>query len=168
MMNPIKKTTWTILIIFVLIVTLAACSSNDNEPNQSAQNQDEKNEQVQDKQNANNEKAAEEKTEIEHLRIGTNAFSAGMEATRTSNADAQTQYAIYDTLIMRDPCSEELKFIPGLAVSWENVEPTVWELELRENVKFHDGNIMDAEDVAFSLNRIFKAEDPRFNNAYGR
>lgn len=104
----------------------------------------------------------------DELRIGTNAFSDGLEATRTSNADAQTQYLIYDTLIMRDPYSEELKFVPGLAESWKKIDPKVWEFHLREGVKFHDGSVMTAEDVAFSLNRIFKNDDPRFANAYGR
>lgn len=105
---------------------------------------------------------------IESLHIGTNQFTEGLEATRTSNADAQIQYSIYDTLILRDPFSENLEFLPGLAVSWENVEPTVWEFELRDGVMFHDGTEMDADDVAFSLNRIFENEDARFNNAYGR
>jgi len=104
----------------------------------------------------------------DELRIGTNEFTDGLEATRTSNADAQLQYLIYDTLILRDPFSEEVKFLPGLAESWKQTKPKVWELQLRQGVKFHDGTTMTAEDVAFSLNRIFENKDPRFANAYGR
>src|SRR5688572_19875869 len=45
---------------------------------------------------------------------------------------------IYDTLVMRD---KDLKVIPGLATSWELVNPTTWRFKLRQGVKFHDGKI---------------------------
>ena len=107
---------------------------------------------------------------IENFRIGTNNFTEGLEATRTSNSDAQLQYCIWESLIMRDPYSEKLKLIPGLAQSWTKINDTTLEFKLRPNVKFHDGTVMDAEDVAFSLNRIFRkaGRDTRFDNAYGR
>ena len=44
---------------------------------------------------------------------------------------------IYDTLVMRD---RDLKVIPGLATSWEQVNPTTWRFKLRPGVKFHDGS----------------------------
>jgi peptide/nickel transport system substrate-binding protein/glutathione transport system substrate-binding protein len=43
---------------------------------------------------------------------------------------------------------------PGLAVRWENPDPTTYVLHLRKNVKFHSGNPFTAEDVKFSLERI--------------
>lgn len=49
--------------------------------------------------------------------------------------------------------NEELEIIPALATSWELVEPTIWRFKLRENVKFHNGNEFNADDVVFSLNR---------------
>lgn len=60
---------------------------------------------------------------------------------------------IFETLIQRnyfeDPDGNEL--IPGLATSWERTSPTVWTLQIREGVTFHNGDPMTAEDVAFSL-----------------
>ena len=60
---------------------------------------------------------------------------------------------IFDTLVRRnrweDPYGTEL--VPWLAESWQQLSPTVWEFTLRDGVPFHDGHIMDAEDVAFSL-----------------
>jgi ABC-type transport system substrate-binding protein len=49
---------------------------------------------------------------------------------------------------------------PGLAVRWENADPTTYVLHLRRNVKFHSGNPFTAEDVKFSLERIL---DPSTN-----
>lgn len=49
--------------------------------------------------------------------------------------------------------------VPGLAESWEISEDgTVYAFKLREGVIFHDGTLMDAEDVKFSLDRAM-AED---------
>lgn len=60
---------------------------------------------------------------------------------------------IYNALVGRnwleDPEGTELA--PELAVSWEQVEPTLWRVTLREGVMFHNGTEMTAEDVAFSL-----------------
>ena len=42
-----------------------------------------------------------------------------------------------------------------LATSWSaNEDATVWTLELRKGVKFHDGSDFDAADVLYSLNRV--------------
>lgn len=59
---------------------------------------------------------------------------------------------IYDHLIERDYLAEEqgLDFAPSLATEWTR-DGTVWTIKLRPNVPFHNGKIMTAEDVAFTL-----------------
>ena len=47
-----------------------------------------------------------------------------------------------------------------LATSWEQVEPTVWEFQLREGVQFQDGTPMDAEAVAGALTHVLEAKTP--------
>jgi peptide/nickel transport system substrate-binding protein len=42
---------------------------------------------------------------------------------------------------------------PALAESWRLINDTTWEFKLRKGVKFHDGNDLTAEDVAWSLDR---------------
>jgi len=87
---------------------------------------------------------------------------------QTGNDSAPMLYQVYDTLIERDLYAKPLQFKPGLATEWKQIEPTVWELKLRQGVKMHDGTIMDADDVAFSLNRVFHHEDPEFFATWGR
>jgi len=68
---------------------------------------------------------------------------------------------IYDTLVLRD---KDLKIIPGLATSWEQVNPTTWRFKLRPGVKFHDGSPFTADDVVFSFQRA--AEETSQIRAY--
>jgi peptide/nickel transport system substrate-binding protein len=64
---------------------------------------------------------------------------------------------IYDPLIQR---TQELGLAPGLALRWEQVEPTRWRFWLRPGVKFHEGQDFVAEDVVFSITR---AQQPTSN-----
>lgn len=57
---------------------------------------------------------------------------------------------VYDTLVMYD---ENLKIIPQLAESWEQVDPLHWKFNLRKGVKFHNGEEFKASDVVFSMTR---------------
>lgn len=57
----------------------------------------------------------------------------------------------YEGLTLRN---EKLEIVPGLAESWEVVEPNRWRFNLRKGVKFHNGNDFTAEDVVFSMDRI--------------
>ncbi|WP_062048314.1 glutathione ABC transporter substrate-binding protein [Bacillus sp. JCM 19034] len=60
-------------------------------------------------------------------------------------------YNIYESLIKTD---QNLDLHPGLAESWEQIEDTVWEFELRQGVKFHDGSDFNAEVVKANFDRI--------------
>ncbi len=73
--------------------------------------------------------------------------------------------AVYDRLLAVD--HEESRILPLLATSWKQIDPTTWELTLRDDVKFHDGSTFDADDVVYTLNW---ASDPavklRLKNRY--
>jgi peptide/nickel transport system substrate-binding protein len=58
--------------------------------------------------------------------------------------------SVHDTLVMRD---NALRLVPGLAVSWQQVNATTWRFSLRQGVKFHDGSPFTADDVVFSYER---------------
>ncbi|HEX9017286.1 MAG TPA: ABC transporter substrate-binding protein, partial [Chloroflexota bacterium] len=57
---------------------------------------------------------------------------------------------IFDTLLTRDT---QGKLQPGLAVSYKAINDTTWEFKLRPNVKFQNGEPLDAEAVKFTLTR---------------
>ena len=62
---------------------------------------------------------------------------------------------IFDTLVYRDA---DLNLVEGLATSWELVDDTTWQVSLRDGVTFHNGEVFNAEDVKFSLERPLDPE----------
>ena len=64
-------------------------------------------------------------------------------------------HQIYEPLVHRDMAG---KIVPALATSWAPLadNPNVWRFKLRENVTFHDGAAMTADDVVYSFNRAMK------------
>ncbi|WP_431282067.1 ABC transporter substrate-binding protein [Humitalea sp. 24SJ18S-53] len=57
---------------------------------------------------------------------------------------------LFDRLVERDATA---KLLPGLALSWTPVAPTIWEFKLRPNVTWHDGQPFTSADVAFTVAR---------------
>ena len=47
----------------------------------------------------------------------------------------------------------QLETVPGLATEWRRIDDRTVELKLRKGVKFHNGDELTAEDVAFSFGR---------------
>ncbi len=64
---------------------------------------------------------------------------------------ARVRSQIYETLVYQN---EDLELLPGLAVSWEDIDELTWEFKLREDVYFHNGELFTAEDVKFTLDRL--------------
>ncbi len=63
---------------------------------------------------------------------------------------------IYDGLVEFDA---DLKVGPALATSWEvSDDNLVYDLQLRDDVVFHDGSEMTADDVVYSFERIMAEE----------
>ncbi|MCE3272344.1 MAG: putative type dipeptide/oligopeptide transport system, periplasmic component [Ramlibacter sp.] len=57
--------------------------------------------------------------------------------------------AVYESLVYYN--SRTFKIEPVLATSWTQVSPTQMRLNLRQNVKFHDGSAFTADDAAYSM-----------------
>ncbi|MEO3474609.1 ABC transporter substrate-binding protein [Roseomonas sp. CAU 1739] len=64
---------------------------------------------------------------------------------------------LFDSLLTTD---SRAALRPGLAESWRAVSDTVWEFTLRENVRFHDGTPLTADDIAYTFERIPQMRGP--------
>ena len=61
---------------------------------------------------------------------------------------------IFETLVALKPGTTEPE--PGLAESWSaSDDGTVWTFKIRQGVKFHDGETLDAEAVCFNFDRWY-------------
>jgi peptide/nickel transport system substrate-binding protein len=63
---------------------------------------------------------------------------------------------IYETLMVRTP---EGKLMPGLAAEVPTlVDAQTWQVKLRPGIKFHNGELLNADAVVFSIKRIIDRE----------
>jgi peptide/nickel transport system substrate-binding protein len=69
--------------------------------------------------------------------------------------------SVYGSLISFDPTTG--KFVPELAKSWSQPTPTTYEFELRDDIKWHDGQVLDADDVAYTIGWLI---DPKTKFRY--
>jgi len=70
---------------------------------------------------------------------------------------------VYDTLLAFD--EEKKTFEPLLAKSWKRIDDVTLEFELRDDVKWHDGETFDADDFIYTLNWILDPKTQlRFKN----
>lgn len=70
---------------------------------------------------------------------------------------------VLDTLVEMD---DELNIVPALATSWEVADDgAVWTFELRDDVVFHNGRPMTADDVVYTFERLLDPETGS-GNAY--
>ena len=86
------------------------------------------------------------------LRYGTDAEPIGFDPhTISAVASLRVISQIYNQLVDVD---ENLNVIPELATSWEQPDEKTYIFHLAENVYFHNGRKMTAEDVKYSFERI--------------
>ncbi len=72
---------------------------------------------------------------------------------------SRVAYQVYDSLVGRD---EAFKLEPALALSWQSLDGAKrWRFKLRPDVKFHDGSVMHADDVVFSIERALAKTSQR-------
>ncbi|PZC46106.1 MAG: peptide/nickel transport system substrate-binding protein [Chloroflexi bacterium] len=93
------------------------------------------------------------------LKIGMLSDHIGFEpGLVTALPDIVTIQHTYDVLVFRNP---DLTLSPALAESWEtNEDASQWTFNLRKGVKFSHGKEFKAEDVIFTINRMFEIDSP--------
>jgi peptide/nickel transport system substrate-binding protein len=72
---------------------------------------------------------------------------------------------VYEQLISYDERTH--RYVPRLAKSWQRIDERTLEFQLRDDVKFHNGDRFDADDVVATINYISDPAVPmRFKDLY--
>lgn len=90
------------------------------------------------------------KTPAGTLTIGQNIPIEALDPGKVG--DTSGLYLLYDRLVSVDTTTGEI--VPSLATAWEWTDDVTLHMTLREDVYFHNGAHMTAEDVMFTLQRL--------------
>lgn len=86
------------------------------------------------------------------LRVAVSYELASLDPHADNSLEAFEQTSnVYEPLIALD---HGLRLVPNLAASWSNPDATTWSFRLRPGVRFHDGSLLTAEDVVYSIMRL--------------
>ncbi len=80
-------------------------------------------------------------------------------AKHNSIPDTNFGLHVFDMLYLRN---NQGVIKPHLALSHKIINDTTWEFKLRTGVKFHNGTVMTAKDVKFSIDRIIDPQTKTF------
>jgi len=83
---------------------------------------------------------------------------------RATRGDLAISSQIYSSLTSVD---EDGKLVGDLALEWTQTAPTEWTFKLRDDAFFEDGSPLDADVVAWNLNRMLKGPDAPMPAATG-
>lgn len=88
------------------------------------------------------------------LRVGITQDALTLDPANHRNRDTQTIIRnIHDGLMTRDA---EMRIRPEIAESFRAVDAKTYEVKLRPNIRFHSGDILSAEDIKFTMDRLTK------------
>jgi peptide/nickel transport system substrate-binding protein len=115
---------------------------------------------------AGEEPQATGETERPVLRVGVQALPDSLDPyLHLSNIGTRVTYSIFDHLLERnfrdgDPPGTGRGILPMIAAGWERVDDTTLELTLRDDVVFHNGTRLTADDIVFTFNRMLNNPAP--------
>jgi peptide/nickel transport system substrate-binding protein len=108
---------------------------------------------------ADDEEAAADADEVEEREgdgvrflIAENFWADWVPYQSTAQSQQRLNVHLYDTLV-QFPTGELDQPEPMLATDWEQIDDTTWEFTLRDDVTFHEGQALTAEDVVASVER---------------
>ena len=102
---------------------------------------------------AKSQRSASHQAHPKAVHIALAGDPSSLDPQKVEDGNALAVYDNYaEPLLFRS--AKTNKVIPGLAVSWKNVNRTTWQFKLRPGVKFSDGEPFNAKAVVFSIKRI--------------
>ncbi|MBS3940748.1 MAG: ABC transporter substrate-binding protein [Actinobacteria bacterium] len=134
-----------VVVGLALSLALAACASDD--PGADEEPDPATDEQAGD--TTDGEPAAGDGQAVRFL-MAENFWADWRPYSSTALSQKRLERQIYDYLV-DFPSGDLSQPEPSLATSWEQVDDTTWEFTLREDVVFHDGQPLTAEDVKASV-----------------
>ena len=91
------------------------------------------------------------------LRVALDADPVSLDPhEQLSGGTLQMSHLLFDPLVR---WTQDLQFEPRLAERWEQVDATTTRFYLREGVRFHSGNPLTADDVAWTFERLQTSPD---------
>jgi peptide/nickel transport system substrate-binding protein len=138
---------FSILLVFTLL--LAACGGATTETTP-AEDGDTTAEDTQPQETAPEEAAAPE-AEFTELVVGVGADGYRLEGDGANLGIRPPGPANITEPLVR--ITTDYKIIPWLAESWEQVDATTWRFNLRQGVKFHNGDDFNAEAAKWSIDK---------------
>lgn len=88
------------------------------------------------------------------LRVGFGRDADTLDPANHRNRETETIIRnMYDGILTRD---SSMKIHPQIAESYRQISPTEYEFVIRDGITFHDGSELTAEDVKFTLDRLFQ------------
>ena len=91
------------------------------------------------------------------LRMASDADPASLDPhEQLSGATLQLSHLVFDPLVR---FRQDLTLEPRLAKSWEQIDERTTRFHLRDDVRFHSGRKLTAEDVAWTFDRLKQSPD---------
>lgn len=148
-MSKLKKVLAALLAATMLTGMVTGCSAGGN--NESATTQETENQASEEEENSNNESDSTAK----HMNLGSTGYFT------TSSADPAADYnGWYESMMGIVECLYRLDYDfnpqPYLVESCENPDELTWEFTLKDNVTFHNGEKMTADQVKKCLERTIE------------
>jgi peptide/nickel transport system substrate-binding protein len=152
-----------LLLLLVFSFALTGCSSTPADEPATDETTDEVTDDTTDADASEDDAVVEE--EKKTLVFARSGDSVGLDPSNVT--DGESIYVtgnILDTLLAYE--IDNTNVVPALATEWKTIdeENKVWELKLREGVKFHDGTDFNAEAVKFNFDRWMN-EDNEYRHA---
>ncbi len=86
------------------------------------------------------------------LRVGYSSDIVTLDpANHRSRVTEGVIHNMYDAVVTR---TDDMRVVPEIAASFEQIDATTYEVKIRPGITFHDGSPLTAEDVKFTFDRL--------------